>query len=152
MEKVFIIRAVKNEIFLSTIVGFILGLAVAAILVFAPQFLPKKMNFQLAKTETPKPTIKQSSNQKIFVQITQPTDQSLLTTNQFSVKGKTVPGALVVISGENSDLVVNADDDGNFTGDITVGEGISNIAVTAYDEKNKSSNSEVKVYYTKEKI
>ncbi len=74
----------------------------------------------------------------MFLDISQPEDNSFVTTNTVQVRGRTLTGAVVSVQGN----VVDVDSNGNFSATVALDEGPNVIEVIASDEAgNEVQNS-----------
>lgn len=89
-------------------------------------------------TPTPAPTLV-----GFFLKVTEPKDESIVTSSVIPVSGTTSPDAVVSVNGE----VVEVDERGNFSTMLTLEEGPNTIEVVATDfEGNKESTILAIVY------
>ena len=87
------------------------------------------------ETPTPPPMVTPTPA-GFFLKVTEPKDESIVTTSVIPVSGTTSPDAVVSVNGE----VVEIDEQGNFTTVVTLEEGPNTIEVIASDfEGNKES-------------
>jgi hypothetical protein len=76
----------------------------------------------------------------LFVQLVDPADLDVLvplTTDQLTVHGLTLPGAVVSIDGD----LVDIDDQGNFVGVTPLDEGVNDIEVVASDAQGNQTST-----------
>ena len=86
---------------------------------------------------TPTPT------PEFFLAVTQPADNSIISTDKVEVRGRTSPDAVVSINGELAEV----DEEGNFTMMVVLEEGPNIIEVIASDlEGNQESRTLVIMY------
>lgn len=147
----------NRDAVLATIIGFGVGLIIAG-LVFLGPALFKDFRIQLpdisfvtrlfqGKQEiSPMPTPNVSSD---GFTIDSPLPEAIESQEESLVSGSTKPGAIVVIIGEDSETVVEANKSGAYAGKIPLIEGKNNITVTSYAKDDIQSNTLV-VYYTPE--
>jgi len=93
-----------------------------------------------ADTPGAAPTVNQPSvAPTLFLTLVNPVEQDVevpLETAQLSIKGMTLPGAVVSIDGD----LVDTDDQGGFTGVIALDEGANEIEVVASDDQGNQVN------------
>ena len=93
-----------------------------------------------ADTPGAAPTVNQPSvAPTLFLTLVNPVEQDvevLLETAQLTIKGMTLPGAVVSIDGD----LVDTDDQGGFTGVIALDEGANEIEVVASDDQGNQVN------------
>jgi len=90
-----------------------------------------------AEEVTPTPT------PEFFLTVTQPADDSIISTDKVEVRGRTSPGALVSINGE----LVEVDEEGNFTMMVVLEEGPDIIEVIASDLEGNQQSCVLVVMY-----
>ncbi len=98
----------------------------------------------VACVSTPKEVTPPPAHKPEFsLTVTQPTDESIITTDKAEVIGITTPGAVVSVNGELAEV----DEGGNFTMMVVLEEGPNIIEVIASDlEGNEESHTLVIVY------
>ncbi len=93
-----------------------------------------------ADTPGAAPTVNQPSvAPTLFLTLVNPVEQDVevpLETAQLTIKGMTLPGAVVSIDGD----LVDTDDQGGFTGVIALDEGANEIEVVASDDQGNQVN------------
>jgi hypothetical protein len=147
----------KKEVFLAVAVGFVLGLIITFGIWTANNTLKNHTQSIAANriANTPAPTSAPTAVQvsSIPLAFTSPADdETLVTTNSLTVSGKTVPGAAVAITFEGGQDIVVADNNGNFSLDITLDGGYNRITATAYDGSGNTAQAHVLITYTTSKI
>jgi len=141
----------NKDALLATIIGFGVGLVIAGLVFLGPTvatYLPRISMPSLPKTSKPKTTPK-ANNKPNTISIESPLPESIEPKNETLLSGKTTPNAIVVLEGENDEVVVIANAQGAYAGKLTLGEGKNDLKVTSYAGKNVQTQS-VRVYYTPE--
>lgn len=139
----------KKEVLIAIIIGFSIGLIIAFGLWTANKSLkkitPPKENS--ASQETPiSPTPLLSS-----LQINSPDKDFLSNQEKITVSGKTFADATIVIVYTEGEKIITADQDGQFSAEITLVGGVNEIKITAfYQDGNESSQIINGVYSTAE--
>jgi hypothetical protein len=145
----------KKEVLLAIIIGFGLGLLITfgvwqankALKQVAPkQALPPS---QVQEEKTPSPTPPPS---QIGLTITSPEDNSIINKEKIDISGKTSSGAIVVITYEEGEKIVEADENGNFTSEITLVGGANEITVSAYDQEGNEVTKTLNLVYSTAEI
>lgn len=95
-----------------------------------------------APSPTPKPNI--------YLEISEPQDESVSDTKLITVSGKTKAGSIVVILTEDEEQVVNPTELGDFTASITLADGENLIQITAIAENGESVSIDRIVTYSTE--
>ncbi|MBA7699505.1 hypothetical protein ES703_108202 [subsurface metagenome] len=91
----------------------------------------------------PEPTPEPTPTPEFFLTVTQPADDSIISTDKVEVRGRTSPGALVSINGE----LVEVDEEGNFTMMVVLEEGPDIIEVIASDLEGNQQSCVLVVMY-----
>ena len=91
-------------------------------------------------TPTPTPTV-------LLLQITQPIDGAQVSTRDILVSGKTIPGAVVSVSIDDTVEIANVDQNGNFSVTVNLEEGPNLIEVVASDQLGNEKSSSIAVIY-----
>jgi hypothetical protein len=127
--------------------AIIAGLIVASSIFYFYQ--QKKPSLQTPQSATPEAT---GVNNKPILEIESPEDESITDQKTAAVKGKTLPGTLVVISTNSDDFVVTSDNDGNFNQQIGLDTAENLITVSAYPENGASETKELTLTFTTEEF
>lgn len=122
----------KAEKIILSLVAVIVGLIAAGIAFYLYQMtktIPpsKKETISIKNQISPTPT----PNNQNFLTVENPKDESVTDTKTVTISGKTEPGATIIVSTENSDQVVNAAGNGDYTLTTTIGSGTNVIQITA---------------------
>ncbi len=84
--------------------------------------------------------------------IDSPENNSVVFDNETLVNGTTSPHATVVISTEDSDLALSANDKGAFSQTITLTPGLNTLVINTFDENGDNKSERRSVYYSEEKL
>ncbi len=122
----------KAEKIILSFVAVVIGLIAAGVAFYLYQMTktipPSKDQVISVQTQiTPSPT----PDTQNFLTVENPKDESVTNTKTITIQGKTAPKATIIISTENSDQVVKAAANGDFTLTITTGNGTNVIQITA---------------------
>lgn len=122
----------RAEKIILSLVAVVVGLIAAGVAFYLYQMtktLPpsKSQNITVQTQITPSPT----PNVQNFLAVENPKDESVTSTKTITISGKTEPDATIIISTENTDQVVNAAANGEFTLTTNVGSGTNVIQITA---------------------
>jgi len=104
-----------EKIFLS-IAAIVVGLIAAAVAFYLYQMtktIPE--NNEKTVTVKPKNTPTPTPQDKNYLTVESPEDESVVDKKTVKISGKTVPGSTIIVSTESSDQVVSPADNGNFT-------------------------------------
>ena len=158
-------RNMNKDAIFATLIGLGIGLLLTAIILVGPNIVkslphlrlpsfPKISitlpSFSFPKKTTPTPTNTSTKNTAHAVTVTSPLPEEIEQSTELLVSGSTSAHASVVIQGTIDDIVVVANDQGQYAGKITLSEGKNTILVTSYSTKQEVATQEVTVYYTPE--
>ena len=91
-------------------------------------------------TPSPTPTA-------LSLEITQPEDGAEVSTSPINVTGKTIPGAVVSASIDDTVEIADVDQNGNFSVTVVLEEGPNLIEVIASDQQGNEKSSSVTIFY-----
>lgn len=139
----------RKELVWAIITGFGLGLIItygiwSARKAFKPEppKIEKIEKIEVTPTPTPPP---------ISLTIDQPKTESIVSEELLILAGRSDPNAILAIFTEESELIIEADEEGKFETEIELIEGANEITVIAFDEEgNEASQSMTIVYSTVE--
>jgi hypothetical protein len=146
----------KKEVLLAIIIGFGLGLIITfgfwqankALKEVAPkQQLPPQQAQEEEKALPPTP-----SASLLSLVITFPEDNSIINKEKINISGKTSSGATVIITYEEGEKIIEADENGNFSTEITLVGGANEITVSAYDEEGNEATKTLNLVYSTTEI
>lgn len=145
----------NKDAILATLIGLMLGLAIAGTFIFGPSLVKTFPKLKLPTISLPKPTPQTapqptSAPEEFGVTITAPLPEAIEPKEDVVVSGMTQAGATVVIGGPLDEDVVTAGDDGAYAGQVKLSEGKNEIVVTAYGGEGKQAQTAVTLYFTEE--
>lgn len=136
-----------REMIVAVVIGFCLGFATAAGIFFLPKFSsrPKVSDVaEIIRGETATPTTER------ILTISDPRDQQTTNKQELTIRGKTLPRAVVVVATDLSEDVVLGDKDGNFSVTATLPLGPADVYVSAYADSTRQETSKRTVYVVSE--
>lgn len=140
----------RKEVLMAIIIGFALGLLIT----FGIWTANKALKETAPKKEAPPQVIEEqlpTPTPQALLVITSPEDNSISNKGKIEVSGKTFPKTVVVVLYEDGEKILDADEEGNFSTEITLIGGSNEIEVSAYDkEENEVSKTLTVVYSTAE--
>ena len=83
----------------------------------------------------------------LSLEITQPEDGAEVSTSPINVTGKTIPGAVVSASIDDTVEIADVDQNGNFSVTVVLEEGLNLIEVIASDQQGNEKYSSVTIFY-----
>ena len=97
----------------------------------------------VAKTYTTSSTVTATATAAaLFVQVTEPADESIVGDSNITIKGKTLPGAIVSIN----EYLVDPDSSGSFSLPVTLEEGPNVYDIIASDGDDSSATTQIVVF------
>ena len=123
----------KTEKIILSFIAVLVGLLVAGVVFYfyeGTKIIPQPQQKTIAAitiTPTPTPTPKPT----IYINIDQPTDQSVTAQKTITISGTTPADATVIINTPASDQVVQPTSSGSFSATVTLADGENEIMITA---------------------
>lgn len=148
----------RKENLLAIIIGILLGLlltfAIWNIKKITPQLGPKTQQEPQISQENPSPSpfTEKKESQEPLLTILTPEENEIFNKEKIQITGKTLPSATVVILYEEGEKIVEADEEGNFSTEITLVGGNNEITVSTYDENGNEASKTLNVVYTTAEI
>lgn len=141
---------VRKELLIAIVVGFGLGLVIIFGIRTANQAVNKitPSETQTAAKTSPTPII----SQEFLLTVNSPEDDSISDKEKIVVSGQTGSGATLAIVFTDGEKIIQADDNGSFTGEITLIGGINQIEITAYDKNGHEVTKTISVVYSTSQI
>ena len=153
----------NKDALLATFIGFVVGLFVTGLVLYGPGLLKNVPKFQLPSfpkfsfslpqfkksSVSPTPTTIETAKEHT-ISIESPIGDALEQTETVLVSGTTTPSAIVILSGVNDEIVVEANADGKYAGKVSLSEGKNIITATSYSKPEKVAVQTVSVFYTPE--
>lgn len=142
----------RKEVIFAIIIGLTLGLVILYGIRIANQStkLAASTSVTPAAQETGSPTIAVENDSGLT--IISPKNHAVVNTDTIRIVGKTVAGATIAISDSEDDLLVTADNNGNFTADLELIGGGNVIRFTVLKPDLTTISREITVIYTTAKI
>lgn len=84
--------------------------------------------------------------------LSNPDDNSLTFTPDLLLSGKTSPQAVIILSSNDEDQVLEPSQGGDFSATLKLESGINQVLVKVFDSQGNSKTEERTVYYSTEKI
>jgi hypothetical protein len=133
----------RKEILFAIIGGSIFGLVIA--------FGIWRVNSALSpRNQAATDTQEEPKKDNAIISVAEPSENDVLGASPTSISGLTRPASLVVISGEDHDYLVVADNKGAFSEDISLVGGINQLVATAFDKDGTSGEQKLTVIYSTE--
>lgn len=135
----------RKEIFFAIFAGGTFGLIIAFGIWRLTATKPKD-NITSKSISTNSPTPTEVSDFKII--LTKPNPMEVLTDSPTVVAGLTKPNTWVVVSGEDSDDIINASDSGSFNSNVTLEGGVNQIKINAFDSDGSKAETKILAIYS----
>ncbi|OGG15782.1 hypothetical protein A3D78_04745 [Candidatus Gottesmanbacteria bacterium RIFCSPHIGHO2_02_FULL_39_14] len=142
----------KKDVILALLVGFAIGSTLAVLAVKLPIVLDKqeKPKEEISQTKSEPSVIK--NLKKTSLNISQPSDQAILTKDNTTLKGNTDPSTALIIESPLESIVVEPDENGSFQASLKLTEGGNPIYVTTINESGEPETKTLTLFYTTEKL
>ncbi len=88
----------------------------------------------------------------LLLDLNQPDDDLMVFAPSILVSGKTGPLKEVLISTDSDDLIIKSKQDGSFSTELSLNEGVNRIMVVVFDTTGETRSLERTVFYSKEKL
>lgn len=132
----------RKEVLWAAIIGISFGLIIA----FGVYRINSTIKPEISNPEnTPSP---QKNNSEFKITLDKPENDDVVTQDTISVSGITKPLSWITVSGEDSDYILQSDDQGIFLQDVDLISGVNQIKVTAFDPEGNQSIEKVLVVYS----
>lgn len=129
----------KKTLFIAiAIIALVLAIGLIIFLRLASKPKPEQPR---TEAELPKPTLV----------LTAPIDQEATTSAKITLKGKTNPNSLVTAYTDTQEETFESDENGDFSGTLTLDEGPNEITVTAFGDNGEEKSETRSVVYISEK-
>lgn len=139
-------RELSFRIFLISHLGILLaGLIFLGGIYYILHFDQNPLNLQNYN-----PVTKQSIS--FDLEVTGPEDNTLVFDSSIIVSGKTDPLSTVIISDNQKNIGLEADQNGNFTKVVTLFPGVNYLTISAFNPKGNIKTQRLTVYYSTEKL
>lgn len=136
----------RKEVILAIIAGAILGLTIAFGIARINSSIDKKTNETVAPEVSPLP----SPTTQAGITFAQPDDYDVITKNPAVISGVTFPSAWVVLSTEDEDKIIIANESGAFEMEINLEGGINRLVFSAFDSKDLTATKNLTLLYSTE--
>lgn len=139
----------KKEALIAIFLGLGIG-ALIALGIFTARRAMKKHNALSGAAPAPAADISPSPTPaaKHFLTVSHPIDHSVVNEKNLNVAGSTSAEAVVAISAEETDLIIQADSAGQFSREIDLIGGINNIRVVSFSSGGEREEAELVVVYS----
>ncbi len=104
---------------------------------------------QLTKPQTaaPSPQPQQVAARPLFLEVTNPSDGTVVNEKNLTVSGRTLPNTTVVAFTDNDENTVESDNHGNFTANVNLDGGINFLTISALGDGSDDKKLMMSVVY-----
>lgn len=144
----------RKEVVVAIGVGFTLGLLITGGVWWfsrSPMSSDSSSAPTTALSPSPAPT-EAVEAVNIPLTINSPAEGAIIADGQVEVAGVTAPDAVVVLIYPEGEMIVEADEEGNFAAEVELQGGANEIAITAYDYQGNKKETTLTVVYSTAKI
>lgn len=141
----------RKEVFLAIIIGFSLGLVIT----YGIWTANKALKETAPKSEITPQAIQEVTPSAIppsLLIINSPEDNTLSDKEKIELAGKATPKAAVVVLYSEGEKILEADEGGNFSTEITLVGGSNEITVTSYNTDGNEATTTLTVVYSTAQI
>lgn len=143
----------RKEVIVAIILGVFLGLVIAFGIYRTNRSIDNKITNNIPFNNNPQEQeVDNKPSEELKITITQPENLDGIIENPINLSGITLPQALVVVSGENEDIILRADNTGVFETPVNLLGGVNNIIAKSFDNISESNYSNVTLIYSSEFI
>lgn len=138
----------KQERVILSFIMVIIGLLVAGVAFYLYQgtkTVPRSRTSIQVASPTPTPI-----NTSVYLNVDNPTDESVVDNKTVTVSGKTTPDATVVIITNSDQKVLQPSGQGDFSTTITITDGANLIRVIAFSSDGQSATVQKTITYSTE--
>ncbi|MFZ5366264.1 MAG: hypothetical protein ACOZBZ_03125 [Patescibacteria group bacterium] len=141
----------RKEVLVAILVGFALGLVITFGIWSANKALTSK-KAPIVPEEVTAPTVEVTPTPSFSLAISKPEDESIASTEKITISGTTEPGAFVVVIAEKGEEILETDEKGIFTGEVSLVSGTNEITVTAFSENGEEVSKTLNIVYSTAEI
>ena len=140
----------KKEVGIAVFFGVLLGLIVAAFMISRVRTL-ETQKIKLPTESQISPSVTNLNSQIQTLEITEPSDQTSVSKNSITVKGKTVKDSLIVVQTPTRDLLFKNKNE-NFSVEIPLALGANVLTIASYPKggTQRSQEKTLTVFYLDE--
>ena len=138
----------RKEIIFAIIAGIILGVIIA----FGAWRINSVVETEKITTETKKtpPENNDVPEEDLAITLSNTDNYDVITSQPLTITGLTKPNSKLIISAEENDYIVNADEAGEFSAKVDLVGGINRLILLAVDKNNNSAAKELVLIYSSE--
>lgn len=145
----------KKDVIIAIVVGFGIGAVAAFAAVNIPSLIKKGTAIPTGTIDSANISISPSvqiSSIPVTLEVTTPADETIMTSKNLKISGKTQNNNLVYAISDSDSAVTEADKNGAFGLTLTLSEGGNNIYLTSQNENGDEETKIMTVYFAPEKL
>lgn len=144
---------VKKEGIIAIVIGLVIGLVIMGGILRAKTVITNiSSSDSESKTSSSNTSNNQSKDDELFLEITTPKDNSVLSQNSLTLKGTTNPRTYIAIVAEKSEHLIVPNDIGQFSEEIDLISGANTIKITVYTSTGEKVEQIINIVYTTAEI
>jgi hypothetical protein len=136
----------RKEVIIAVFAGIVFG----AVIAFGVWRANIAFNPQGSVSDTTDNISEKANSNGVDLAISEPVDKSVYTESGVDVKGLTKPKNIVIISTEDEDYILKAQEDGSFDQSIELVSGINQVEIASINETGARSSSQLVLIYSSE--
>ncbi len=141
----------RKEVLVAIFVGFALGLVITFGIWSANKALTSKKPPAAPEEEVAAPE-EITPTPAFSLVISKPEDESISSADKVTVSGTTEPEVYVVIMGEKGEEILEADEKGIFSTEVSLVSGTNEITISAFSENGDEVSKTLNVVYSTAEI
>jgi len=147
-----------KELSLAVIFGLLVGFGLTGTFYFVRQNKNQLKNTPNIIIPTPAPDNRTNSqltpspNSNPNLEITSPQNNDIISTSKTTLNGSTLSNSLIIVTTPLKNYHLNADNQGDFSLSISLEPGLNAINLTAIDQNDQESHSEIFLTYSTTKL
>lgn len=147
----------RKEFIAAIVIGFALGLIITFGIWSANKAITSQKEQQSTGESqdgiaTVAPSGRITPTPSFFLTIIKPENEGISNTSNITLAGSTVPSAQIAVFWEKGEVLIDADESGNFSTQVDLILGINEITVTAFSDNGDEATKKVSIVYSTEKI
>ena len=142
----------KKEILIAILIGFVLGLVITFGIWTANKSLKEGTTVNQTQETISNTTPTLTQEQAMPLTIISPEDNNLLNQEKVQIVGKTFPQATVATVYPDGEKIIEADENGDFTLDITLVGGGNEINISVFDNQGNEAQKTLNLVYSTAEI
>jgi len=142
----------KKEILIAILIGFVLGLVITFGIWTANKSLKEGTTVNQTQETISNTTPTLTQEQAMPLTIISPEDNNLLNQEKVQIVGKTFPQATVAAVYPDGEKIIEADENGDFTLDITLVGGGNEINISVFDNQGNEAQKTLNLVYSTAEI